>query len=245
MVSASASPSSTCLRQAGAHRRLGQRPREEAPRRRQPAVGRRIEEPGQLEPRHQRRDRRLGLEPQQVADRRVGWQRAITGVVVLQRRQVGTIVRHGRRIANERSRSQPLSVNISSLSALGSMQLFAPSLAFVDLETTGMRAAVDRITEVGIVRVDADPDGGPPRVSEWSSLVDPGEPIPAVIQALTGITDAMVRNAPRLSRPLPPPSRRASTAASSSRTTRASTTASSSTNSRASAGRSRRVRCAR
>jgi DNA polymerase III subunit epsilon len=76
------------------------------------------------------------------------------------------------------------------------MQLFAPSIAFVDLETTGMRAAVDRVTEVGIVRVDADPAGGHARVSEWSSLVNPGEPIPAVIQALTGITDAMVKRAP-------------------------------------------------
>jgi len=58
------------------------------------------------------------------------------------------------------------------------MNLFAPSIAFVDLETTGMRAGVDRVTEVGIVRVDAATDGGPPRVSEWSTLVNPGEPIP-------------------------------------------------------------------
>ena len=79
------------------------------------------------------------------------------------------------------------------------MQLFAPSLAFVDLETTGMRAAVDRVTEVGIVRVDADSGGGAPRVSEWSTLVNPGVPVPPVIQALTGITDAMVKDAPRFS----------------------------------------------
>lgn len=79
------------------------------------------------------------------------------------------------------------------------MQLFAPSLAFVDLETTGTRAAADRITEVGIVRVDADAHGGPPRVHEWSSLVDPEVPIPTVIQALTGITDAMVAGAPTFS----------------------------------------------
>ncbi|MEO6566791.1 MAG: exonuclease domain-containing protein [Casimicrobiaceae bacterium] len=76
------------------------------------------------------------------------------------------------------------------------MQLFAPSLAFVDLETTGMHAEGDRITEVAIVRVDIDPAGGPPRVTEWSSLVDPGVPIPPVIQVLTGITDAMVAGAP-------------------------------------------------
>ena len=76
------------------------------------------------------------------------------------------------------------------------MRLFAPALAFVDLETTGTRASADRITEVGIVRVDADPAGGPPAVAEWSSRVDPGVPIPAAIPALTGITDAMVRGAP-------------------------------------------------
>lgn len=31
---------------------------------------------------------------------------------------------------------------------------------------------------------------------EWSTLVDPGEPIPAMIQGFIGITDAMVRGAP-------------------------------------------------
>jgi DNA polymerase-3 subunit epsilon len=81
------------------------------------------------------------------------------------------------------------------------MRLFAPSLAFVDLETTGTDAAADAITEIGIVRVDADPGGlAPPRVAEWSTLVDPGVPIPPAIQALTGITDAMVRGAPSFSR---------------------------------------------
>jgi len=76
------------------------------------------------------------------------------------------------------------------------VNLFAPAIAFLDLETTGTRAAVDRVTEVGIVRVCADADGGAPSVQEWSSLVDPGVPIPPAIQALTGITDAMVRGAP-------------------------------------------------
>ena len=79
------------------------------------------------------------------------------------------------------------------------MRLFAPALAFVDLETTGTRAAADRVTEVGIVRVKADPAGGPPSVDEWSTLVDPGVPIPSAIQAMTGITDAMVRGAPTFS----------------------------------------------
>lgn len=77
------------------------------------------------------------------------------------------------------------------------MRLFAPAIAFVDLETTGMGAAADSITEIAVVRVETDRDGaGLPRVTEWSTLVNPGQPIPPEIQALTGITDAMVRNAP-------------------------------------------------
>ena len=72
--------------------------------------------------------------------------------------------------------------------------LFVSSLAFVDLETTGTRADDDRITEIGVVRIDSG-DGGV-CVTEWSTLVDPGVPIPPAIVALTGITDAMVANAP-------------------------------------------------
>jgi DNA polymerase III subunit epsilon len=71
-----------------------------------------------------------------------------------------------------------------------------PAFAFVDLETTGTHAAGDRITEIGVIRVERDAHGGPPRITEWSSLVNPGVPIPAAIQVLTGITDAMVAPAP-------------------------------------------------
>ena len=63
-------------------------------------------------------------------------------------------------------------------------------LAFVDLETTGGTATNDRITEVGIIEVD---EHG---VREWSSLVNPEMPIPPFIQGLTGISDAMVADAP-------------------------------------------------
>src|SRR5215831_9530030 len=63
-------------------------------------------------------------------------------------------------------------------------------MAFVDLETTGGAAFDDRITEVGIIEVDED------GVREWSSLVNPGVPIPPFIQLLTGISDAMVEQAP-------------------------------------------------
>jgi DNA polymerase III subunit epsilon len=68
--------------------------------------------------------------------------------------------------------------------------MFPDPVAFVDLETTGTAADRDRITEVGIVRVDAG------HATEWSTLVDPGCSIPAAIQALTGITNAMVAGAP-------------------------------------------------
>src|SRR5450755_2238158 len=69
--------------------------------------------------------------------------------------------------------------------------MFPNPVAFVDLETTGVTAAGDRVTEIGIVRVDAG------RATEWSSLVNPECSIPAAIQALTGITNGMVADAPR------------------------------------------------
>lgn len=64
-------------------------------------------------------------------------------------------------------------------------------LAFVDLETTGATAAHDRITEIGIIEVDA--DGA---VREWQQLVNPGISISPFIEQLTGISDAMVAEAP-------------------------------------------------
>ena len=73
----------------------------------------------------------------------------------------------------------------------------APRLAFVDVETTGSSPERERVTEVGVVRVDF--DGDDVRVDEWSTLVNPGVPIPAEIQWLTGITNDMVRAAPSFS----------------------------------------------
>ena len=64
-------------------------------------------------------------------------------------------------------------------------------LAIVDLETTGAHPDNSRITEIAVIEV----EGGEIR-SEWDTLVNPGTPIPSGIQALTGITDAMVANAP-------------------------------------------------
>jgi len=66
---------------------------------------------------------------------------------------------------------------------------------FVDVETTGSSPARERVTEVGVVTVET--DGDAQRVTEWSSLVNPGVPIPPEIQWLTGISNEMVREAPR------------------------------------------------
>ena len=61
----------------------------------------------------------------------------------------------------------------------------------VDVETTGGRPPGDRVTEIGAVRM----RGG--RVEgEWSTLVDPGRPIPGFVSRLTGIDDAKVSGAP-------------------------------------------------
>jgi DNA polymerase III subunit epsilon len=68
--------------------------------------------------------------------------------------------------------------------------IFTEKLVFLDLETTGANAATDRITEIGLVEVDAG------QVSRWSTLVNPQQPIPPFIQHLTGINDRMVKDAP-------------------------------------------------
>jgi DNA polymerase-3 subunit epsilon len=62
----------------------------------------------------------------------------------------------------------------------------------VDLETTGGPAADAGITEIGAVKV-----RGGEVLGEFSTLVRPEVPIPPFITALTGITDALVAEAPR------------------------------------------------
>ena len=69
--------------------------------------------------------------------------------------------------------------------------MLAPRLAIVDLETTGMSARTDRVTEIAVLEID---DGR--LVGEWSSLINPGIPIPPEIRGLTGISDSMVKDAP-------------------------------------------------
>lgn len=66
-----------------------------------------------------------------------------------------------------------------------------PSIVALDIETTGLDARTDSIIEIGAVRFSDN------RIeSEWTTLVNPGRPIPGFISQLTGITNEMVRNAP-------------------------------------------------
>src|SRR6185437_1320797 len=63
--------------------------------------------------------------------------------------------------------------------------------AIVDIETTGGYAANNAITEVAIVLHD-----GNRELKRYETLVRPGMLIPRYVQALTGITDEMVADAP-------------------------------------------------
>ncbi|MCS6710487.1 DEDD exonuclease domain-containing protein [Brachybacterium sp. EF45031] len=71
-------------------------------------------------------------------------------------------------------------------------------LVVVDLETTGTDPQADAITEIGAVRV-----RGGEVIGEFRTFVDPQRPIPAYIALLTGISDATVRDAPRIDVALP------------------------------------------
>ena len=69
--------------------------------------------------------------------------------------------------------------------------LDSTTFAFLDLETTGGSTAYDRITEIGI-RFWRDGQV----VDEWQTLLNPRIPIPPFIERYTGISNAMVADAP-------------------------------------------------
>ncbi|MCF6460506.1 PolC-type DNA polymerase III [Clostridium sp. Cult3] len=67
-----------------------------------------------------------------------------------------------------------------------------------DIETTGLSPTNDRITEIGAVKIK---DGN--IIDEYSQLINPERPIPNNIVKLTGITDEMVANKPKIEEVLP------------------------------------------
>lgn len=79
-----------------------------------------------------------------------------------------------------------------SFASLG-IPLIETTFVVLDLETTGLRPDTDAITEIGAVKV-----RGGERLGEFATLVRPPVPVPASITALTGISQSMVRSAPRI-----------------------------------------------
>ncbi len=67
------------------------------------------------------------------------------------------------------------------------------TFVILDLETTGATAANCEITEIGAVKYH-----GGEFIGTFQSLINPGAPIPPTITVLTGITQAMVIDAPKI-----------------------------------------------
>ena len=77
-------------------------------------------------------------------------------------------------------------------------QSFNDTYVVFDLETTGFSAEVDRIIEIGAVKV-----CNGEIVDRFSTFVNPEIPIPFRIETLTHINDQMVMNAPKIEEILP------------------------------------------
>jgi DNA polymerase III subunit epsilon len=92
-------------------------------------------------------------------------------------------------------------LSFADVDPLSDVSLRDTTFVVVDLETTGGRSSGDghdSITEIGAVKV-----RGGAVLGELATLVDPGRSIPPQIVALTGITTAMVCNAPTIESVLP------------------------------------------
>lgn len=66
-----------------------------------------------------------------------------------------------------------------------------PAYVLLDLETTGATPVTDRITEIGLIRYENGVE-----VKRWQTLVNPEMHISPFINAITGISNTMVKDAP-------------------------------------------------
>jgi len=83
------------------------------------------------------------------------------------------------------------SIDITALKTCAQIIDLSRPLALFDIETTGVDPESDSIIQIGIARFDLDD-----KVETYSTLVNPGVPVPEEVQELTGITDEMLVDAP-------------------------------------------------
>ena len=76
--------------------------------------------------------------------------------------------------------------------------LLSNSFVVFDLETTGLNYEDNKIIEIGAVKV-----LNGKIIEQFSSFVNPEEPIPADATSINGITDEMVKDAPKIDQVLP------------------------------------------
>ena len=86
-----------------------------------------------------------------------------------------------------------MSVVDSSKGALSVELLNEVTFCVLDLETTGSSPGSSSITEIGAIKYQ-----GGHEIGRFQTFINPETPIPAAIVLLTGITDSMVRDAPKI-----------------------------------------------
>ena len=73
---------------------------------------------------------------------------------------------------------------------------YVPNYIVYDLETTGFSCNYDKIIEIAAIKVE-----GGKLADEFSALVNPERSIPYDASSVNGITDNMVKDAPKITRP--------------------------------------------
>jgi DNA polymerase-3 subunit epsilon len=86
-----------------------------------------------------------------------------------------------------------MSVVDASKGALSVKLLSEVTFCVLDLETTGSSPGSSSITEIGAIKY-----RGGHEIGRFETFINPETSIPAAIVLLTGITDSMVRDAPKI-----------------------------------------------